>query len=551
MMENSLVEQRIQAAPLSTDGQNHFPFVFLYGPPGSGKSTLAPRVAAMLHLPCLDLDQHIEHAAAASIPEIFARAGEATFRRLERDALQAVLSGPPAVVALGGGTLLDPHNRREVEQVGKVVCLSAPVEVLLARLSSATQSRPLLDEGNHHDQNFRPTLVDLLGDRAEHYRSFPLQVSSALGSPAALARQLLSRLGYFYLPSLGTRRRPGYSILVQEGGLASLGGCMRQLGFQGPLALVSDANVSEIYGARVLESLHVAGYQAGLVSFPPGEAHKTAQTVAQLYQGFASLGLERGSTVVALGGGVTTDLAGFAASTYLRGIHWVAVPTSLLAMLDAAVGGKTGFDLPQGKNLAGSFYTPSFVMVDPQTLTTLPHRELLCGLAEGVKAGIVADPALFDLCAQGMQQVSSHLPEVICRALAVKVHIIQADPYERNRRAALNAGHTMGHALEAASGYKLLHGEAISIGFVLEAYLSEQLGLARPGLAAAIASCLSGLGLPTQVPAGISRRSIIEAVGVDKKRSAGEVRFSLPVRIGRVQVGVAVPGWEEWLEEWS
>jgi len=246
-----------------------------------------------------------------------------------------------------------------------------------------------------------------------------------------------------------------------------------------------------------------------------------------------------------LGGGVTSDLAGFAAATYLRGVRWVAAPTTLLAMADASLGGKTGFDLPQGKNLVGAFHPPCLVLADPQTLATLPQRELRAGLGEVVKAGLIADPNLFELCAQGWPVVSERLDEVVRRSMAVKVRIVQADPYERGRRTVLNLGHTLGHAVETASDYQLLHGEAIAIGLVAEARLAERLGLAHNGLAKRIAACLAGLGLPTEIPADLPPEAIIRAAMIDKKRIAGNLRFALPIHPGCVRVGVTVPDWDQ------
>ncbi len=547
MMNISLEAGQSQSSHRKTATRNPFPFVFIYGPPGSGKSAIACKLAGMLHLPYLDLDQMVESSAGHSIAEIFSQSGESVFRKLESQVLGIAVSGPPAVVALGGGTLIDVHNRQVVEDCGKVVCLSAPVDVLVDRIAGGNNPRPLLNGHNGDGSSMHQRLVALLEDRHDHYASFPVQAGSLGASPTQVARQVQSQLGYFYLRGVNTYRDHGYPILVQPDGLAALSGYLRQLGLHGPIALVADGNVSRVYGEYTLDSLNHAGFSASLISFPPGEQHKNADTVSRLYQDFSSLGLERDSSVVGLGGGITSDLAGFAASTYLRGLHWVAVPTTLLAMVDASVGGKTGYDLPQGKNLVGNFSSPSLVLADPYTLGTLPHRELLAGLAEVVKTGLIADRDLFNLCSLGYHQISDHLDEVVRRSLAVKVRIVQADPFEQNQRAALNLGHTIGHALEAASGYQLLHGEAVSIGLVLEARLAEHIGLAKPGLALSISTCLAGLGLPTCIPAGITSHSIIQAIRMDKKRLEGGPRFSLPVRVGKVKLGVCVPDWEKWL----
>jgi 3-dehydroquinate synthase len=274
-----------------------------------------------------------------------------------------------------------------------------------------------------------------------------------------------------------------------------------------------------------------------LVLLPAGEQQKTIQTVGSLWEAFLDAGLERSSTVLALGGGVTSDLAGFAAATFLRGVTWVAAPTSLLGMVDASLGGKTGADLPRGKNLVGAFHPPRLVLVDPATLASLPEVELRSGLAEAVKSGVIGDEALFRLCAAGWRSVMATLEDVVRRSMAVKVRLIQEDPYEKGRRAALNLGHTIGHALEAGSGYLLRHGEAVAIGMVAAARLSEHLEVAEPGLAEEIAAALQGLGLPVEVPPGMDWETILQGMQVDKKRLGGALHFTLPERIGKVQVG--------------
>jgi 3-dehydroquinate synthase len=242
---------------------------------------------------------------------------------------------------------------------------------------------------------------------------------------------------------------------------------------------------------------------------------------------------------------VVGDLAGFAASTFMRGCNWVAVPTTLLAMVDASMGGKTGFDLPEGKNLVGAFYPPRLVLADPDVLSTLPERELRAGLAEVVKHGVIADPELYNLCAQGWDAVIERLPEVVRRGMAVKVKVIEEDPYEQNIRAALNFGHTIGHAVELVSKFSLLHGEAVGIGMVAEARLAERLTVAGQGLSDALEKTLSALELPIEIPKDMGRNELISAMKVDKKKAGGVVRFALPVKIGEVKVEVEVENLEE------
>ncbi len=505
--------------------------VFLYGPPGSGKSTVGKVLAHNLALPFLDLDAEIEREAGRSIPQIMNEDGEPAFRDRESAALERVVGGPPAVIALGGGALLREQNRACAEANGDVVFLQADLETLLTRLRTDANQRPLLAG------DLETKLRGLLERRAEHYASFPVRVENNAGHcPEEVAAQIQFLLGRFHVSGMGT----GYEVVVRPHARRNLAAWLRALNLNGPVGLVSDSNVAPLYAESLLLDLRQAGYEAALLTIPAGEEHKTLETVSMLWRGFLEAGLDRRSTVIAIGGGVVGDLAGFAAATFMRGVAWVCLPTSLLAMADAALGGKTGFDLPQGKNLVGAFHPPRLVLADATTLATLPEVELRGGLAEVVKHGVIAEPRLFELCEAGYEAVRANLPEVVRRAMLVKIRVIEADPFEQGERAALNLGHTVGHALEVVSGYRLRHGEAVAIGMVVEARLAERLGLAHTGLAARLASALQGLGLPTEIPPGVSPQAIVEAIQYDKKKAAGVVRFALPLAIGRVQVGVAV-----------
>ncbi|MCU0484805.1 MAG: 3-dehydroquinate synthase [Anaerolineales bacterium] len=520
-------------------------YLFLYGPPGVGKSSVALRLSQSLKLPCIQLDTEIEKQAGCSIRDIFSISGEAVFRKLEKQVLQETLQGPRAVIALGGGALLDPENRQLVEAAGAVVCLTAPLTTLIERIKAQPRRRPLLGLPDEPDEQLRAHLTELMQQRQAHYDSFPLQVSTSLRTAEVVSWEIQVQLGCFHIYSMPGRNEKGYAICARTGSLRDLGAHLHRLKVHDPVAVVADETVARLYGDQVLEALSEAHCGAHLVTFPPGEASKTLDTISYLWQDFLSHRMERSSTVVALGGGVTTDLAGFAASTYLRGIHWIAVPTTLLGMADAAIGGKTGFDLPQGKNLVGSFYPPRLVLADLNTLKTLPEEELRAGLAEAVKSGLIGDEELFNLCCQGWEMAAQNIDKIVRRSMAVKIRLVQADPDERSQRAALNLGHTIGHAVEKASAYRLRHGEAVAIGLVVEARLAEQIKVARRGLADRIAACLGGLGLPTQIPAYVSPEAVVQAVGVDKKRSEGSPRFALPLRPGRVQVGIGVPNWEQ------
>ena len=501
--------------------------LFLYGPSGSGKSTIGRLLAENLNLPFVDLDAEIEKHAGMLIPDIFAREGETGFRAREKAALeQFTRSG--GVVALGGGALLDPENRTRAESSGPVVCLTAPVEVLAARLQADENARPLL-AGNAEDR-----LRALLTHRAEHYASFNLQLSTANLQPEAAAWEIQILLGWFHVKGMGD----GYEVRVQTGGLDALGEALRARDLHPPAGVVMDSTVGGLYWDRVRKALEGSAFPVRDIIIPPGEAYKTVETVGKIWAGLLEGGIERRSTVVAVGGGVVGDLAGFAAATFLRGVKWVAVPTTLLAMVDASLGGKTGADLPEGKNLVGAFHAPRLVLADPEVLHTLPLAELRAGMAEVVKAGVIGDPKLFEMCRDltGFQNLSG----LVKRAMAVKVKVIGDDPFEQGFRAALNLGHTVGHAVEWVSGFRLRHGEAVAIGMVAEARIAEQIGLAQKGVAEEITDCLRAVGLPTEIPTALDRDAILQTMQVDKKKAGGKVKFALPVRVGDVRVGVEV-----------
>ena len=502
------------------------PHIFLYGPPGTGKSTIGRALARSLDLPFVDLDRAIETNAGMSIPQIMEQQGETTFRDLETAALNDILvtSVLDQVISLGGGALLREENRVTAETHGMVILLMAELPTLLGRLKKDEGKRPLLAG------DLRERLTSLLDKRRQHYSSFPLQLRVDGREASQNAWQIQTRLGRFHLKAMGN-----YDVLVASGGLGYLGNMLSARAVRNPV-VVTDENVAQFHAAKLMTSLRSAGFDPALIIIPAGEVHKNLETIQKLWNDFLEHGLDRKSTVIALGGGVLGDLAGFAASTYMRGIPWVAVPTTLLAMVDASLGGKTGFDLPQGKNLIGSFYPPKLVLADPDLLRTLPEVEFISGMAEVVKHGIIADPKLFDHCARGPECIKEELESVVKRAMAVKITIIEDDPYEKGFRAALNFGHTIGHAVELVSKFQLRHGEAVAIGMVTEAKLAERLSIANKGLSDRISSVLVGLGLPIHIPVNLPRDEILRTIRVDKKKNANVIRFALPVEVGRVEL---------------
>ena len=341
-----------------------------------------------------------------------------------------------------------------------------------------------------------------------------------------------------------------YPIIVEDGALERLADLVTTFAPAHRYAIITDSNVGPIYGRSA-----VARFPSGaadLITVPAGEIHKTRETWARLTDDLLSRGLGRDTTIVALGGGVVGDLAGFVAATFMRGIPLVQVPTTLLAMIDASVGGKTGVDTPAGKNLVGAFHQPSVVVADPQTLGTLGVNSLRTGFAEAIKHGAIADSGYLEavtrelpvLLASSNGGVSDSYSRLIVRSIEIKAEVVLRDERERGLRKVLNFGHTIGHALEALSGYELAHGEAVAIGMALESALAERAGIAEAGTSERIRDSLRVAGLPVDRPTAISGQRIVEAMQADKKVRGGRVEFALPSRIGAMagaDSGWAVP----------
>jgi 3-dehydroquinate synthase len=317
-----------------------------------------------------------------------------------------------------------------------------------------------------------------------------------------------------------------------------VGELVRRLAPAHRYAVITDSNVQPLYAGKVESQFEKGALE--ILTIPPGETNKTREAWSRLTDQLLAKGYGRDSAVIALGGGVVGDLAGFVAATFMRGIPVVQVPTTLVGMVDAAIGGKTAVDTPAGKNLVGAFHSPAVVLVDPQLLATLPLREMRAGFAEVVKYGVIADGAYLRevagsasklLSAPGEMMGDSML-SLIVRSVEIKADIVSRDQREDGLRKVLNFGHTIGHAVELVSGFSLLHGEAVAIGMALESRLAERIGLAQAGTAETVSSALQAAGLPIALPPGFERDAVLEAMRSDKKGRLGQTRFALPLWIG-------------------
>jgi 3-dehydroquinate synthase len=329
----------------------------------------------------------------------------------------------------------------------------------------------------------------------------------------------------------------GYTIAIGPGTLDRLGDMLRDRGLTSRMAVVADLNVARLYADQVVNALEGAGFRPFVCTVPPGEESKNLEQVSSLYRSFLEGRLDRRGGVVALGGGVVGDLAGFAAATYMRGVALIQCPTTLLAMVDSSVGGKTGVDLPQGKNLAGAFRQPILVAADTMALASLPEREIRMGMAELIKDAVIGDSELFEALERS-DKTSALDATLIARSASVKVRVVETDPFESGPREVLNLGHTVGHAVEKCSGYAMGHGEAVSVGLVAAARISEKMGLCATAVADRLESLVSRIGLPVRHNADIGQ--LVDVMIADKKTVEGRVRFVLIRRIGLVEYGIEV-----------
>ncbi len=515
----------------------------LTGMMGTGKTSVGRELARRLDRRFIDLDSEIEKAADCTVTEIFAREGEAGFRDRERQAVHDLAGTRNAVIATGGWSVDSSKSRDTLENLGPLVCFTCTPEALRVRLgASEAASRPLLAE--KHDPS---NVARLLAQRRAVYDSLPLQVDTTRRDVGTVAEQVLELvdaaegLHVTALPVVTPTN--GYSVLIGAGLLDVVGTFLGARGLSAPTVVVTDRTVARLYGERLITSLRATGLDARLLEIGEGEGEKTQETVAGLYSGFLEAGLARDGTVIALGGGIVGDAAGFAAATYMRGVRLVTMPTTLLAMVDASIGGKTGVNLPQGKNLVGAFKHPALVAVDPTVLATLPPGVLRSGLAEVVKAALIGDPMLLEILERNGAPAAGDAAawgEIVRRSAAVKTAIVSEDPDECGHRAWLNLGHTFAHALERATGYAMTHGDAVSVGLIAATRLAARLGGVDTGLVPRIERLLAALDLPVRY-AGPIPDEVVAAMSTDKKRRAGQLRFVLPHALGDVRLADDVP----------
>ncbi len=494
---------------------------YLIGLPGSGKSKVGRILGATLRVPHIDIDAEIERTSGKTISEIFSGEGEAAFRQQEAKAILAT-AGQPGVFSLGGGCVETPEVR-DFLRGQTVIWIEAHHRELLARVSRNTR-RPLLVD------NPEQKLLDLTERRSPLYREVATcTAQSTSGPPDEVVRQILRQLlEWDFVSVRGTHR---YNVITGSGVSELLAGYIPADATKA-LLVVPDALANQ--ASHIESILRGAGLEVHVFAHRDGETAKNLETLSRAWDMLGKARIGRRDLVVTFGGGVSTDLGGFVAATWLRGIPVIHLPTTLLAMVDASIGGKTGIDTPAGKNLVGAFYDPLAVLVDLDSLVTLPQSEYTAGLAEVIKTGLIEDPEILRIiednprigdvawaASEGMDTVA----EIVQRSIAVKARIVSADRLEGGLRETLNYGHTMGHAIERAENYGMRHGEAVAIGCIFAAHLGVELGLINAETAHKHELLFESVGLPTRYRGNLS--VLMEGLATDKKARQGKLRFVL------------------------
>jgi shikimate kinase / 3-dehydroquinate synthase len=521
--------------------------VVLVGMMGAGKTSVGKRLAGKLGLPFVDADSEIEAGAQLTISEIFDRFGELYFREGERKVIARLLNGGPLVLATGGGAFMNATTRDNIAKSGVSIWLRPSFDILLARVRKKS-NRPLLKTADPGQ-----TLRRLLEERTPTYALADFTIESLDGSHDAVVEAILRRLdaalGNDVEPVEEARRRVevplagrAYSILIGPGFLDEAGAEIARIAPGVHCAIVTDARVAPLYLERLSASLHDAGLRSTPIVCPPGEATKCYAEFARVCDALIEARIERRDLVVALGGGVIGDLAGFCAASLRRGVRLIQIPTTLLAQVDSSVGGKTGINSRHGKNLIGAFHQPSLVLADTRCLDTLSERDFRAGYAEVVKYGLIGDRGFFEFLESNWRGAFAGGParaEVIAISCAAKARVVAADETEQGERALLNLGHTFGHALESLTGYdsaRLVHGEGVSIGMASAFRFSRDLGLCSGQDAIRVEAHLKTVGLPTRmrdIPGfEATAENVLAAMRQDKKIDRGRLTFILVRGIG-------------------
>jgi shikimate kinase/3-dehydroquinate synthase len=504
--------------------------IFLVGPPGIGKSSVAPVLARHFGAAVVELDREIQRRAGKPNRDLIEQEGMDRFREVESHALMRLARTPSwVVVDTGGGAPIREDNRRLMRSLGLIVGLRGSLDRVASGIAATHAKRPYQNVAPR--DRARAVLRERRSAYADTDVTFDVDGASVEETARAIAAWLVSARGV-RVDVAGQERI--CRVLIRAGLLDHVGPHLADLGWSGRVAVVSDAATAKRYEGAVVRSLDAVGLGSVTIRVPGGERGKRLAVAARLWDALANEGIGRDGGILALGGGSVGDVAGFVAATYLRGIRIAQIPTTLLGMADASIGGKTAIDIAAGKNLVGAFHSPDAVFADLTVLATLPARQLSSGLAEVTKCAFLADRESVAQLGRSLESVRAGdlgaILAAVTIAAEVKGGIVSQDPRESGLRELLNFGHTMGHAYEAASGYRVTHGEAVAIGMVYATVLAEQLDLTAPTLRPELENLLARAALPTRARLP---KAVWSYVLRDKKARAGKLRWILPRRIGR------------------
>jgi len=524
--------------------------LYLIGNMGSGKTTVGKLVAERLGLPFYDLDQRIEQATGLTVAELFAQQGEARFRDLESRALAEIACLPQGVVATGGGVVLRADNRALMRSKGWVIYLRTSSETLWRRLQHTTD-RPLLRTESPYE-----TLQTIVQTREPLYQEADWVIDTDARTPEEVAEAIVRIVAPtpsdpLVIPVLPNQPNE-YPVLIAPGLIANAAEAILERVQPTRVALLTHTNLRH-YAEPLQRAFTQRGVPARTITLPSGERIKSLRMAERLYAQLLEAGCDRGSLLIVVGGGVLGDLGGFVAATYMRGIPYVQVPTTLLAQVDSSIGGKVAVDLPQGKNLVGAFHQPLITLIDPETLHSLPLRHWRNGFAEMLKYGAALQIGLWRrlqtmvaaelISPRRVREDPDHWTLPIARCVSLKAQIVSEDERDLlGRRALLNFGHTVGHAIETALGYRgWLHGEAIAAGMVAEAEIGRTLGITPPEVADELRETIAQAGLPTQLPTGMNADALLTRMRHDKKRAGDSLSVVLLEAIGNARLVPKIP----------
>jgi shikimate kinase / 3-dehydroquinate synthase len=506
--------------------------IILIGFMGTGKSEVGRCLATALGMTFVDTDSLIVQRTETDIPRLFKDRGEAGFRAIEKEVVDSLVEMDEHVIATGGGAVIDPDNLSLLRSLGPIVHLRANPEVILKRTGGNAGTRPMLA-----GDDALARIQELQTARAEYYNQADYSVDTSVQSIHDVTQEILTLVQdkrRTIRVDLGSK---SYDIVIGPSMLGQIGPMMKTFKLTKRTLVVTNPGLRKLYGDVVKTSLQAAGFEPTIIEVPDGEAQKSLEWASTLYDAMLAHRMDRQSPVIALGGGVIGDLTGFVAATYMRGIPFIQVPTSLLAQVDASVGGKVAVDHPRGKNLIGAFYQPKLVLISLNALHSLSDRELRAGMAEVIKYGMIADADFFDYLDQHLSLILNRdvdaLAHIVARSCEIKAEVVAGDEREQGRRAILNFGHTIGHAVETHTG--LLHGEAIATGMIYAARIAERMNLLGRRSVTQLTQLIERAGLPIHQE-GLDVDAIMATMMHDKKTVGGHLHFILPNRIGEVEI---------------